>query len=148
RRARARGGARTHAGRLRDQRGEPRARAARSSPPAPRPAARSTHSPTRAYEPVATRARSCRLRPSALRNSARLLVYSGPMPRILVCDEAAAAERLRDQLLSGQSGIRVQCETTPRLAKQQLARGGFDVYVLGFSRHPGWTELLACAAQA
>ena len=70
------------------------------------------------------------------------------MPRILVCDEGPAANRLRDQLLAGQPGLRVQLETTHLGAKAKLSQGGYDVYVLGFSRHAAWAELLQRALKA
>jgi EAL domain-containing protein (putative c-di-GMP-specific phosphodiesterase class I) len=69
------------------------------------------------------------------------------MPRILVCDDGPAASHLRDLLLTGQPGLRVQCETTIDGARAKLAAGGFDVYFLGFSGHRGWAELLEVAVR-
>jgi EAL domain-containing protein (putative c-di-GMP-specific phosphodiesterase class I) len=70
------------------------------------------------------------------------------MPRILVCDDGPAASHLRDLLLTGQPGLRVQCETTIDGAHSKLAAGGFDIYFLGFSKHRGWPELLKVAVKA
>lgn len=70
------------------------------------------------------------------------------MPRILVCDEGPAATDLRDLLLTGQPGLRVQCETTLDGTKKKLVSGGYDVYLLGFGKNRGWSELLHVASQA
>lgn len=70
------------------------------------------------------------------------------MPRILVCDEGPAASRVRELLLTGQPGLRVQCESTIDGARAKLAAGGYDVYVLGFSQNRAWMDLLRTAAHA